>query len=43
MSGMLNTHGSASTSIHAVVYKVSAFGAVTSRNEAFGYSRALMS
>src|SRR5262245_49434736 len=37
MSGMLRTHGSFETSSHVVVYRVSAFGAVTSRKAAVGY------
>ena len=41
MSGMLTTHGSLETSSHAIVYKVSAFGAVTALKDAFGYSRSL--
>ncbi|MNL66994.1 hypothetical protein D3C87_1915390 [compost metagenome] len=43
MSGRLTTQGSSPTSKNAVVYRVSAFGAVTSRNLASGYSRNLIS
>ena len=39
MSGTLTIHGSLLTSNQAVVYSVSALGAVTSRNCAFGYAR----
>src|SRR5690606_29018462 len=42
MSGRLTTHGSSPTSKNDVVYKVSAFGAVTSRNLASGYCLSLM-
>ena len=42
MSGMLSTHGSFPTSKNAVVYSVSALGAVTSRKDELGYSRNLI-
>ena len=43
MSGWSSTQGSAPTSMKAVVYSVSAFGAVTSRKLASGYWRSLIS
>ncbi len=39
MSGMLRIHGAFDTSSQAVVYSVSAFGAVTSRYAEVGYYR----
>ena len=36
---MPSIQGSLDTSTHPVVYSVSAFGAVTSRNDASGYAR----